>query len=55
MCEDNEEGRKLDILEDDVAEAIDLGIDAAHLRRAPSMVGEIPKGRQMIDVYDKTG
>lgn len=40
ICDDNEEGRKLGILEEEVTEAIDLGIDAVHLRSAPNMVGE---------------
>jgi hypothetical protein len=40
ICEDKEVGRKLEILDDDVTEAIDLGTDVVHLRRAPSMVRE---------------
>jgi hypothetical protein len=41
ICEDKEVGRKLEILDDDdVTEAIDLGIDVVHLRRALSMVRE---------------
>lgn len=50
ICEDNDVERKLEILDDDVTEAIDLGIDAEHLRNAPNMVREcIDEQRRTID------
>lgn len=51
ICEDNEERQKLGILEDDVTEAMDLGIDAVHLRSAPSMVGEGTERQEVINAF----